>query len=871
MTDMATAAQSSPSRGRAVESRTTRENLPWLALLRWAALAVWLVIPLLGVLAQPIAGRLVWTVVVAGLPLFIVLVGYHNWRRICPLAFFSQIPVALRRPGGRRVSGVFEKHYYFLTFATFFVGLWLRLIWTNGDGLAITAFFVLISLAALVIGALFTGKTWCNYLCPVSFIEKIYTEPRGLRETTNSQCDKCTACKTACPDINQENGYWKEIDSLGKRFVYFAFPGLVFGFYLYFFLQAGTWDYYFAGTWTNEPGVIMRAFQPGIDSTTAGWYFLPWVPRALAAALTLALCALSSFGFFLSVERLVGEWTRRRTPGIEPAQVRNITLGIAAFSAFVTFYSFAGQPTLRKLEWLPAYTNVLIVLVASLFLARRLVRTRERFVEQSLARSIIKRWTWADTPPPSNLHDAYVINAARTSERERLYAEVLTIYQDAVREVLADGIVTRADVHRLDALRKQLDIRQADHARIMTMLHDEERALLTDPSVQASAEKRLQLETYAQALERHLKGLLHGDGAASDTFIQQLRVEFGVTSEEHSAVLVHLFEAHTASAAQAADGLKYIERATRSIHLLHEYPSPTLDALIDLLRRNRARAVDRLLRTLAFSSTNPVSLRVRDGLCSDVPELYEAALAEAQTSLQPSVRNYLTDSHAAAVRDLAPLLTIADMLVGHLDDADPFVRAMALYGLSERGSLEGEPSERAGQDSHELVRETALALRERLVGGEQNGETPLLTIEKMIALRSVSVFASLVPDALEELARSSDECTFAPGEALCIDGDLTDEVFVILSGEVRVVSGPRPDGELIRVETTHGVIGELSVLDAAPRSASVFAGAAGARALRLIGGTFRTILQVDPTVADGVIRTLARRLRIAQQHVHKPV
>ena len=109
------------------------------------------------------------------------------------------------------------------------------LIATNGDGHAIAAFFVVLSLAALLSGMLYTGKTWCNYLCPVSFVEKIYTEPHGLRETSNSQCAKCTACKKSCPDINEENGYWKDIDSRPKRFVYYAFPGLVFGFYFYFY------------------------------------------------------------------------------------------------------------------------------------------------------------------------------------------------------------------------------------------------------------------------------------------------------------------------------------------------------------------------------------------------------------------------------------------------------------------------------------------------------------------------------------------------------------------------------------------------------------------------------------------------------------
>src|SRR5690242_965221 len=58
----------------------------WVEWLRCAALAVFVGIPLLGIFAQPIAGRITWTVAVALLPLFIVLVGFHRWRRICPIA-----------------------------------------------------------------------------------------------------------------------------------------------------------------------------------------------------------------------------------------------------------------------------------------------------------------------------------------------------------------------------------------------------------------------------------------------------------------------------------------------------------------------------------------------------------------------------------------------------------------------------------------------------------------------------------------------------------------------------------------------------------------------------------------------------------------
>ena len=225
--------------------------------IRWVALAVFIAIPVTAPFVQKFAGRVVWTIAVAALPLFIVLVGYHRWRRVCPLAFFAQLPGKLGMAGRRKAPPWLEDNYYYVVVGIFVISLWLRLNATNGDGLALSTFFTLLTLSALISGFVFTGKTWCNYICPVSFVEKVYTEPHGLRETVNSQCAKCTACKKFCPDINEENGYWKEIDSRPKRLAYFAFPGLVFGFYFYYYLQSGTWSYYFGGGWTDEP-----AFTP---------------------------------------------------------------------------------------------------------------------------------------------------------------------------------------------------------------------------------------------------------------------------------------------------------------------------------------------------------------------------------------------------------------------------------------------------------------------------------------------------------------------------------------------------------------------------------------------------------------------------------
>ena len=97
-----------------------------------------------------------------------------------------------------------------------------------------------------------------------------------------------------------------------------------------------------------------------------------------------------------------------------------------------------------------------------------------------------------------------------------------------------------------------------------------------------------------------------------------------------------------------------------------------------------------------------------------------------------------------------------------------------------------------------------------------------------------------------------------------MEGQPGDEAFILLAGDVKVLRGEGADRKVVSVERAGGVIGEMAVLDPAPRAATVLAGAGGARVLRLDGGALREALNANPAVAQGVIRTLAQRLRGAQ-------
>ena len=123
------------------------------------------------------------------------------------------------------------------------------------------------------------------------------------------------------------------------------------------------------------------------------------------------------------------------------------------------------------------------------------------------------------------------------------------------------------------------------------------------------------------------------------------------------------------------------------------------------------------------------------------------------------------------------------------------------------------------------------------------------------------MICGIEPQGLAELARASLEDEYAPGETLCVEGEPGNEVFILLKGEVRILKKDSAGEKFIGTEKAGGFIGEMAVLDPAPRSATLVAGDEGARALRLNGDAFRDALNRDPTIAASVLRILAQRLR----------
>jgi HEAT repeat protein/ATP/ADP translocase len=204
---------------------------------------------------------------------------------------------------------------------------------------------------------------------------------------------------------------------------------------------------------------------------------------------------------------------------------------------------------------------------------------------------------------------------------------------------------------------------------------------------------------------------------------------------------------------------------------------------------------------------------------------------------------------------------IDEVLGSMLDDPDAWIRALAL-----RLSVERSPGawpvirERVETETDPIV---SMALGDHNgVGGRAlpDTERTLTEIERMMFLRRVPLFSKLAPEDLQRIAATARERLYARDEAIMREGDLGDELVVIVEGDVSVVTGEGEDRRLIRTYQAGDHIGELAVLRDQPRAATVIAGTDGVRGLVIAGEGLRAILTERPEAAMAMLATLADRI-----------
>ena len=133
-------------------------------------------------------------------------------------------------------------------------------------------------------------------------------------------------------------------------------------------------------------------------------------------------------------------------------------------------------------------------------------------------------------------------------------------------------------------------------------------------------------------------------------------------------------------------------------------------------------------------------------------------------------------------------------------------------------------------------------------------------IERIMFLRGVPLFGELPPEDLQRLARAAREHLYPAGAELMQEGELGDELVVIVEGSVRVVHWDDGEERVVRTYEAGDHIGELAVLRERPRAATVVAAEPGVRGLVIGGAALKAILQERPEAAWAMLATLAERL-----------
>jgi flavin reductase (DIM6/NTAB) family NADH-FMN oxidoreductase RutF len=123
-------------------------------------------------------------------------------------------------------------------------------------------------------------------------------------------------------------------------------------------------------------------------------------------------------------------------------------------------------------------------------------------------------------------------------------------------------------------------------------------------------------------------------------------------------------------------------------------------------------------------------------------------------------------------------------------------------------------------------------------------------------LAKVPLFSSLSAPLLEPILRTGERRSYAAGDVIVREGDPGQDLFVILTGTVRVERG----GRVLQVLSEGEFFGEVAVLDGRPRSADVIAGAA-VDCLLVSREVLRTTLASEPRAAWAMLEILAGRLR----------
>jgi CRP/FNR family transcriptional regulator, cyclic AMP receptor protein len=132
----------------------------------------------------------------------------------------------------------------------------------------------------------------------------------------------------------------------------------------------------------------------------------------------------------------------------------------------------------------------------------------------------------------------------------------------------------------------------------------------------------------------------------------------------------------------------------------------------------------------------------------------------------------------------------------------------------------------------------------------------MTTVERVVALQRVGLFADVPGRTLAAVARHATEVDLPEGTPVIVEGAVEDHLFAVVRGQLRVHHGER-DVTILGAGST---VGELAALVPEPRTASVTA-LEPTTLLRIDKPILDALLADRPALASAIIAALVAMVR----------
>src|ERR687892_544064 len=299
--------------------------------------------------------------------------------------------------------------------------------------------------------------------------------------------------------------------------------------------------------------------------------------------------------------------------------------------------------------------------------------------------------------------------------------------------------------------------------------------------------------------------------------------------------------------------------ADGAIEAVRAMPKGDGDRTQEFVRRLPARSTADRGLPAAISDTDEAGRLLRDAVLDRGRRVARSGLwgatlvARSRAEMETAIENL--DGWPGQVANALETLESAA--------ADPaLVRPLiALWESPDTGRRSSDGLSRALDDEDEFIRRCAEHVLVAREGGRTMPEpvAAISIIERVLFLRKVALFADLAPSDLERVARLAEERGYADGEVIAAEGELGEDLHIIVDGTIRVVQDREGSERELARRTAGDVVGEMSIITQTPRVATLVADGP-VRTIRLRHREFESMLRERPSVAMGVMRVLAYRL-----------